>query len=463
MMMLDVPMLVGVRRVGDCVQRELLNNRIWRPAGLESETGNCMQKVQARASARNPTRTYNFLTVRGSEICRTAAVAGLVVLAPVLAGNAAANTQSQALRARGAAEIYNLDRDRALETFRQAIAADPQDSAAYRGLASALWLSITFRRGNLTIDDYLGSVSRTRSTAAPPPAETVAAFNDAIEHALMLAKARVAANPRDATAHYEVGAAIGLRASYMATVDNSIVSAFRAAKGAYEEHEKVLELDANRKDAGLIVGTYRYIVATLSLPLRWVAYVAGFGGDKEKGLRLVEGAADYSGDNQDDARFALLLLYNREKRYDDALALLAMLRERFPRNRLMWLESGSTSLRAGRAADAERYLSDGIARFAGDTRQRMFGEEALWWYKRGAARAALGRGPDAKADLDKALAIDARKWVQGRTHLELGKLSQKQGARPAAAEHFRAAARLCDSDNDQASADEARRLLKQVS
>jgi tetratricopeptide (TPR) repeat protein len=396
-------------------------------------------------------------------IVRASGVAGLLVLAPLLAGEAAANSQSQALRARGAREIYNLDRDRALETFREAIAADPQDAGAYRGLASALWLSITFRRGNMTVDDYLGSVSRARSTAAPPPPETVAAFNDAVEHALMLAKARVAANPRDAAAHYELGAAIGLRASYIATVDNSVVSAFRAAKGAYEEHEKVLELDANRKDAGLIVGTYRYIVATLSLPLRWMAYVAGFGGDKDKGLRLVEDAASYSGDNQDDARFALLLLYNREKRYDDALKLLATLRERFPRNRMMWLESGSTSLRAGRAADAERYLTDGIARFTSDTRQRMFGEEGLWWYKRGAARAALGRGPDARADLDKALTAEARKWVQGRTHLELGKLSQKQGARPAAAEHFRAAARLCDSDNDQASADEARRLLKQVS
>jgi len=381
----------------------------------------------------------------------------------LFACNASANSQSQALRARGAAEIYNLDRDRALDTFKQAIAADPQDAAAYRGLASALWLSITFRRGNMTVDDYLGGVNRARTTAPPPPPEVAAAFNDALEHALTLARARVAANPRDASAHYELGAAIGLRASYIATVDNSILSAFRAAKGAYEEHEKVLELDANRKDAGLIVGTYRYIVATLALPLRWMAYVAGFGGDKEKGLRLVEGAASYSGDNQDDARFALLLLYNREKRYDDALALLATLRERFPRNRLMWLESGSTSLRAGKPADADRYLTDGLARFATDTRQRMFGEEGLWWYKRGAARAALGRASEARADLDKALTLEARQWVQGRTHLELGKLSQKNGAGQAAAEPFRQAARLCDSDNDQASGDEARRLLKQVS
>jgi tetratricopeptide (TPR) repeat protein len=325
-----------------------------------------------------------------------------------------------------------------------------------------LWLSITFRRGDMTIDDYLGNVSR-RRTAAPPPAEVAAEFNDALEHAMTLARSRVAANARDASAHYELGAAIALRASYMATVNSSIFGAFRMARGAYDEHERVLEIDPQRKDAGLIVGTYRYIVATLAVPFRLVAYVAGFGGDREKGMQLVEGAASYSGDNQDDARFALMVLYNRERRYDDALSLLTTLRGRFPKNRLMWLESGATSLRAGRIADADRFLTEGLTRFAGDTRPRMFGEDALWWYKRGAARATLGRAADARADLDKALAAEGRQWVLGRSHFELGKLSQKEGARAAAAEHFRAAARLCESDNDQATADEAKRLLKQVS
>ena len=388
------------------------------------------------------------------------ALAAVALMAPV---PAAANSASVALRARAAAETYNLDRERAIETFRQAAAADPQDAGAYRGLASALWLSITFRRGNMTVDDYLGSLGRPRTAAAPPPAETVAAFNDALERALAIARARVAANPRDAGAHYELGAAIGLRASYVATVDGSVVGAFRAAKGAYEEQEKVLALDATRKDAGLILGTYRYIVATLSLPARWVAYVAGFGGDRDKGLTLVEGAAAYAGDNQEDARFALLLLYNREKRYDDALAMLAKLRDRFPRNRLMWLESGATGLRAGKPADAEKFLSEGLTRFAGDTRQRMFGEDALWLYKRGVARAALGRRAEALGDLDKALKVEGREWVHGRTQLELGKLSLKDAARAAAAEHFRNAVRLCEGDNDQTSADEARQLLKQVS
>ena len=386
-------------------------------------------------------------------------VASTIVLL-ALPDAARANRESEALRARAASEFYNLDRDQALATYRQAVAADPQDAGAYRGLASALWLSITFVRGNMTVDDYIGRVGRPSTLFAPPPPEAAAAFRDAIERSLALARHRIANNPRDADGHYQLGVAVGLRASYIATVDGSAIGAFRAAHEAYDEHEKVLELDPRRKDAGLIVGTYRYIVSALALPLRWVAYMAGFGGGREKGLQLVEGAAAYPGESQTDARFALILLYNREKRYDDALKQLAILRERFPRNRLVWLESGSTCLRAGRPADAERFLDQGFAHFAGDLRPRMFGEDAIWYYKRGAARAALGRTAEAQQDLKKALSVEGRKWVYGRTHLELGKLALKTGNRASASGELRAAIALCESDNDTGSADEARRLLR---
>jgi tetratricopeptide (TPR) repeat protein len=401
-------------------------------------------------------------SVSGLAPCaiRNSTVAVVVLVALLLPATATANGESATLRARGTLELYNLDRERAVETFRQAVHADPQDAGAYRGLASALWLSITFRRGNMTVDDYLGGVSRTRQTPAPPPPEIAAAFNEALEQALTLARARVAADPRDVAAHYELGAAAGLRASYIATVEGSAMGAFKAARGAYDEHEQVMRLDSSRKDAGLIVGTYRYIVASLSMPLRWMAYVAGFGGGREQGLQLVEGAASYGGDNQVDARLALLVMYNRERRYGDALKQLAALREKYPRNRLMWLESGSTSLRADRPADAELFLTEGLARYASDPRPKMFGEETLWLYKRGVARAALNRNADAKADLERALTLEGRNWAHGRAHLELGKLALKTPNRAGAKEHLQKAVRLCENDNDKVAAEEARKLLR---
>ena len=118
------------------------------------------------------------------------------------------------------------------------------------------------------------------------------------------------------------------------------MGAFGSARRAYNLHERVLAAAPQRVDAGLIVGTYRYLVASLVLPARWLAYMVGFGGGKEKGLALIEAAASHPSLSQTDARFALVLLYNREGRFAAAETQLAELRRRYPRNRLLWLESG---------------------------------------------------------------------------------------------------------------------------
>ena len=388
-------------------------------------------------------------------VVRTAHLA----LALIAATPAFANRESERLKARATVEVYSLDHQQAIATLRQAIAADPQDAGAYRGLAGALWMSVTFARGTLTVDSYLGKVSRETVKLPPPPPETAAAFHDAIGRAVALARARLAADASDADAQYQLGAAVGLRASYAATVDGGLRRAFSAAREAYDSHENVLRLDPRRRDAGLIVGTYRYVVAALALPMRWVAYMAGFGGGREKGLELIEAAAEYSGDNRWDARLALVLLYNRERRYDEALKQLATLRAQYPRNRLLWLETGATLLRGGQFAQAERFIDEGMARLAADDRPRMLGEEALWYYKRGAARRALGRAADAELDLRKAVGLQGRKWVHGRAHLELGRLLLQAGKPAAAVSELRIAISLCEEDGDPEAAEEARRLL----
>src|SRR5438034_11825087 len=107
---------------------------------------------------------------------------GALVGAALLTAPAAArgNPASEALRARASNHLYNLDHAEALADFRQAMAADPQDAAAYRGLATSLWLSITFTRGNMTVDDYLGRVAKPNGPVAPPPAQTTAAYRETI-------------------------------------------------------------------------------------------------------------------------------------------------------------------------------------------------------------------------------------------------------------------------------------------
>lgn len=373
----------------------------------------------------------------------------------------AANPASDALRARAIQEVYNLDDVRSMATWREATLADPQDAAAWRGLAGAIMAHIGMLRGTMTVDSYLGRVATRDVSLPPPPPELAREFSSAITTATALARQRVAARPKDAQAHYELGAALGLRASYIATVDGGMLAGFRAAREAFGEHERVFELNSTRGDAGLVVGTYRYLVSALSMPMRMVAYVAGFGGGKDKGLNLVERAAAYPGDNQADAEVALLLLYNRERRYDAALTLLSGMRSRYPRNRLLWLEAGSTLLRADRPAEAERMLDEGLAMAESDTRSHMLGEDALWYYRRGSARAALDRHADARADLDRALSAHGRKWVEGRVHFELARLDLLEANRPQARAHLETAARLGDSDRDEGNAEKARALMRE--
>jgi hypothetical protein len=384
-----------------------------------------------------------------------AAAVALATLGPSAGGDPAAP-----LRVRASDAIYNLDYPDGVHLLDEAIAQDPTSSANERARAAALWLHIVFERGSVTVDQYLGSFRRRDMALDKPPAEDAAQFARHAARALSLAEQNLAAHPGSVQALFDVGAAVGVMASYDASVDGKVTAAFRAARRAFDAHEKVLELDPSRKDAGLIVGTYRYLVSTLSLPMRWVAYIAGFGGDGALGLHMVEEAARYPSESQSDAKVALLLLYNRERRYADALAVARDLMARYPRNRLFRLEAGATEIRAGHFADADRLLSAGIATLPGDHRPRAFGEDALWYYKRGLARVELRNVAGASSDLERAAGEPARSWVKARIALERGRVADLTGHRDQALQFYSTAQQLGAADNDGDTALAAARFLK---
>jgi len=381
-----------------------------------------------------------------------------VLLSILAAPSVGAAQSSRELRQRASDLVYNLDHEEAIRLLRQAVATDPNESANHRALASAVWLLILFQKGAVTVDHYLGSFTKASVDMKNPASELDAEFKRAVGKAIELAEKRVAASPRDPQAQFDLGAAVGLQATYMASVEGRLRAGFSAARRSYDAQEQVLELDPNRREAGLIVGTYRYLVSTLSFPMRWMAYVAGFGGGKEKGLHLIEETATAGGENRTDAEFALVLLYNRERRYDDAMRVLGNLRKRYPRNRLVLLEAGATATRGGKPAEAETLLSEGLAIFARDSRAKIPGEAALWHYKRGAARALLRRDEEALADLRQAQGADAATWVQGRTHLEMARLAARKGDNAGAQREAAQAAAICRQGNDPICVEEARKI-----
>ena len=388
------------------------------------------------------------------------------MLAVITAGTLdAADRQQQtesaeALRTRATDLAYSLQHEEAVALLRRAVELAPDDPTTHRSLASVLWLHMLFRRGAVTVDHYLGSFSRSRVDLQKPPPDVDKEFRAHIARAIELSEKEVGARPKDAKALYDLGAAVALQASYIATVEGKLLAGFRAAQRAYDAHEKVLTLDPNRKDAGLTVGTYRYIVSTLSLPMRMMAYVVGFGGGRDRGIQMIRATADAPVDNRVDALFALILVFNREKEYDNAIGVLQELRRLYPRNRLVVLEAGSTALRAGRGADAERLLSEGLAMLPSDPKRRIPGEEGLWRYKRGAALALMGKAQAAEADLQLATGGEAQEWVQGRARVELGQLALKRSDRNAAAREARQAQALCEKANDIPCAEAAKALVR---
>ena len=372
---------------------------------------------------------------------------------------APAPSESARLRAVGLEAGYNLDHADAVAAFKAAIAADPDDPAPHRLLAATIWINALFEQGAVLIDDYLGQ-ARTSVKRTPLRGDVDRAFRDHIARALALAEARVRRNPHDADAHFQVGAAHSFLASYIGTVEGRGLAALRAGRTAYNEHERVLELDATRRDAGMVVGMYRYGVSTLPLHWRLVAGLAGFGGGRDRGLRLVEAAAAHPSDVQTNSMFTLVLIYNREARYQDALRVVTDLQRKYPRNRLLWLEAASTLLRAGRSADALETLRTGLAMVAADRRPKARGEQARWHYAHGAALVGVKQFDAAERELRLVLAGDAHEWLRGRAHTELGKLADLAGKPAEARSAYRLAIRVGRAEDDEDGVESASKLLR---
>ncbi len=196
----------------------------------------------------------------------------------------------------------------------------PDLPTTYRALASITWLRLLFSRGTVLVDEYLGRISRRDMQMAPPPPDMAADFTRYLSAAITLAEAQATAHPRDArgTLRPEFGAgSAGLLGGHRRRADGPGVRC--GTTRVQEQRSRPASLAPDDPDPRLILGTYRYVVSGMNLPTRMVAYMAGLDGDRAQGLRMVEQAAASASPVRTEARFALILLYNREQRWDDAL------------------------------------------------------------------------------------------------------------------------------------------------
>ncbi len=359
------------------------------------------------------------------ETLRWLAATVLIVLA---AHSSAQASPASRLRTREAFRLaYGLKFEDAYKAFAEAAAIDPNDPAPARGHTAVLWIESLFAQGAVTFEAFTGQVSSKSDVVRPTvPAELTTRFRAQLDLASSLAERQMKVAP-DADAHYQMGATSALSAIYAATIEGRTFGSFTTARRAVRMMERARALEPQRRETGLVLGMSRYTVSTMSAPVRMLATMAGLSGGRDEGMALIEEAASAGLETEHDALLVLMIVYNREARFHDALQRLERLQTAFPTNRMLPLNVASTAIEAGEFELAERRLVSALGIHDLGAAPKVLGEQALWHLKLGTARAALGRDALAQNDLSTVSTLNPRDWVRGRAHLELAKLALKAG------------------------------------
>jgi tetratricopeptide (TPR) repeat protein len=273
--------------------------------------------------------------------------------------------------------FYNLDYDQSIASYEKALAAGPDDPILHNHLAHALLYRELFRDGALESELVSGNNSFIRRPKLEPPADVEKRFFAEIDRAMQLCQARIAKNPRDTVALHALSVSFALRANYGFLVRKSWRASLSDSSQAHKYDNQVTALEPDNYDAKLLQGGYDYIVGQLSWSLRAVGFLAGFHGDKQRGLRTIEEVAVKGKENRVDAEIVLCALYRREGQASKAIPLVSQLIQRYPRNYLFRFELAQMYGALGNRPSALSTLSE-IARLKQDNAP---GYERVPWEK----------------------------------------------------------------------------------
>ena len=253
---------------------------------------------------------------------------------------------------KGLEHFYNLEYDEAIAEFRRQAAAGPDDAAEYNHLAMAILYREMYRFGALESELVSGTNPFLRRAKMNPSAADQREFATAIQKAMAVSQARIDKSPEDTQALYTLGVAYGLRANYNFLVRKAYMDSLRDATTARKIHNKVTVLEPSNVDARLVQGAHDYVVGSLPWHIRLLGFLAGFYGDKDRGIRTLEDVARGGKLNHVDAEVLLCAIYRRERSLQKAVPLLQSLIPRFPRNFLFRFELAQMYSDLGKKASA---------------------------------------------------------------------------------------------------------------
>jgi len=234
--------------------------------------------------------------------------------------------------------FYNLEYDQAIATFTAETEQHPDDPNSWNHLAHATLYRAMYRGGALESELVTGSnpfLSRQKVKTSTAENQQ---FYDAIDKALNLAQSRLLDNQDDLLALGALGVSYALRANYNFLVRKAWTDALHDATDARKAHKHLTELKPDNVDARLIPALYDYITGSLPIGYRILGFLAGYHGDRNRGIEALQSVAQDGKSNRLDAEIMLAAIYRRERRAKDAVPLLEDLIQRFPRNFLLRFE-----------------------------------------------------------------------------------------------------------------------------
>ena len=353
--------------------------------------------------------------------------------------------------------FYNLDYEASIARFEEVIKAHPQEPIAYAYSLQATIFRELYHQDLLDTTYYAHDNFLTNQRKVDIPTANRQRIEYLTNQTISLADQRLKGNPQDKNALFAKGFAKGLHAAFITLVDHSWFTAARQGLSARNDSEQVIKIDPDYADAQMAIGIQQFAVASLPGFVRVVVGIAGVGGNKEKGLRLLRISAEKGIITSVESRTVLSLFLRHDARYPEALAVQRGLAQQFPHDYLFRLEEANLAKDKGDGMGAiaiyKQVLDD--ARKPGyfvDPRLQM----ALF----GLADTERGQNlvsDAAKRYLEAAAQPICSDWLRKRAQLNAGQMLDLLHDRPAAIAQYKL---VLTAGGDQSQAEAARRYLQ---
>ena len=239
---------------------------------------------------------------------------------------------------RGFTRLYNLDFSGAHNEFQAWQQQNPDNPMGPVSQAAGVLFSEFNRLGVLEAQFYENDsafASRKKYEADPKQHDL---FEQHLAEAETLGKARLARDPHDHDGLLGLTLSAGLRADYAALIEKRSLSSLHYTKESSALADQLLAAHPTCYDAYLAGGISRYIVGSMSAPVRWLLRMGGVAGDKARGISELQTTAAKGRLLAPFARILLAIAYVRDQDKPRAREVLLTLQKDFPNNRLFPLE-----------------------------------------------------------------------------------------------------------------------------